>query len=614
MITGGRAKPSLLLNILTSLWLGVAAALVLLLALHLTVSFIYLGRVFPGVSMRGLPLGGEKLDGAAANIAASYNYPQTGQIQLTDGVKTWVVRPSELGIYLDPAASARNAYEVGRKGSLLDLLGKRFALWRGGVDVPPTFVYNESIGLNFLLRLSAEINQPIREASLSISGTEVTVVNGQPGRVLDLQASLAAITQQVELMQDGTVPLVVVESQPEVLDASAQGQLVQTILSKPLRLTIPAEAGGTGQEWKLPADSLARMLTFDKVANGSGVELQVVVNSSLMNSYLESLRDETDLAPENSRFIFNDDTRQLDLLTPAVIGRTLDTAKSVEAISAILNQGGHSASLAFTLTEPAVTDKMTGAQLGITELVYAYTSYFRGSIPERVQNIVTASSRFHGLLVPPGATLSMSDVLGNISLDNGYAEALIILGDETIKGVGGGVCQVSTTLFRTVYYSGYQIVERHPHAYRVGYYEQTGNGGHDTRLAGLDAAVFVPLVDFKFANDTNNWLLMETYVNKSNYSLTWKFYSTSDGRSVESRTTGLTDIVEAPKPLYRENPELSKGEIRQIDWAVEGASVVVTRTVTRNGEVLYVDRIVTQYQPWRDIYEYGPGTELPKEE
>jgi len=106
---------------------------------------------------------------------------------------------------------------------------------------------------------------------------------------------------------------------------------------------------------------------------------------------------------------------------------------------------------------------------------------------------------------------------------------------------------------------------------------------------------------------------METYVN-SNYSLTWKFYSTSDGRTVESHTTGPTNITDPPEPLYRENPKLDKGVVKQVDWAAEGANVVVRRTVTRNGAILYNDTFNTNYQPWRAIYEYGPGTEnMPTE-
>ena len=142
----------------------------------------------------------------------------------------------------------------------------------------------------------------------------------------------------------------------------------------------------------------------------------------------------------------------------------------------------------------------------------------------RDQNIQAASARFHGVLVAPGEVFSMGQTLGDVSLDNGFAEALIIYGGRTIKGVGGGVCQVSTTLFRTVFFSGYPVVQRFAHAYRVNYYEKVAGNRYDSRLAGLDATVFVPLVDFKFKNDSTSWLLMETYVNAKNSTLTWKFY------------------------------------------------------------------------------------------
>lgn len=204
----------------------------------------------------------------------------------------------------------------------------------------------------------------------------------------------------------------------------------------------------------------------------------------------------------------------------------------------------------------------------------------------------------------------MAEVLGDISLDNGYAEALIIYGDRTIEGVGGGVCQVSTTLFRTAFFGGYPILERYPHAYRVGYYEQTASGGYDPSLAGLDATVFVPVVDFKFKNDTPYYILMETYYD--NVSLTWKFYSTSDGRTVEWHTSGLKNVTPPPEPVYNENPKLAKGEIKKVDYEVEGADVSIVRRVYRNGELYLEDNFVTHYVPWQAVYEYGPGTKIPK--
>jgi vancomycin resistance protein YoaR len=203
----------------------------------------------------------------------------------------------------------------------------------------------------------------------------------------------------------------------------------------------------------------------------------------------------------------------------------------------------------------------------------------------------------------------MSDILGDISLDNGYAEAPIILDGQTIQGVGGGVCQVSTTLFRTALYAGFPIVERHPHSYRVGYYEQTSSGTHDPRFAGMDATVFVPLVDFKFKNDTQFWLLMETDVNVSRRSLTWSFYSTSDGRDVNVSTPVISNVVDPPDTIYRENPDLPSGVKKQVEYAVAGADVSFNRTVTLNGQVIIDEKYSTHYEPWGAVWEYGPGTE-----
>jgi vancomycin resistance protein YoaR len=193
-------------------------------------------------------------------------------------------------------------------------------------------------------------------------------------------------------------------------------------------------------------------------------------------------------------------------------------------------------------------------------------------------------------------------------LDTGYAEALIIYGDRTIRGVGGGVCQVSTTLFRTVFFGGFPVEERYSHAYRVYYYELNQSGGVNAQMAGLDATVYSPIIDFKFTNDSDSWLLMETYVNPTAKTITWKFYSTSDGRTVEWTNSGLKNKKDPPKAIYEENDELPKGTVKQVDWEVEGADVTVTRIVKRNGQIIIDEQYKTHYEPWTDIFQYGPGT------
>ena len=208
-----------------------------------------------------------------------------------------------------------------------------------------------------------------------------------------------------------------------------------------------------------------------------------------------------------------------------------------------------------------------------------------------MQNIETAASKFHGLLVAPGETFSMASAIGDITLDNGYAEALIIIGGQTIKGVGGGVCQVSTTLFRTAFFAGFPIVERYAHAYRVGYYEQDRRRPRLPSLAGLDATVFVPMVDFKFANDTPYWLLMETYVNGYQPDLEVLFHLRW---ALRWNGTPAARPTSYPRPSRStaKTPTCKQGEIKQVDWAAEGADVTVnSHGLPRDGSVYFSDTI-----------------------
>jgi len=95
-------------------------------------------------------------------------------------------------------------------------------------------------------------------------------------------------------------------------------------------------------------------------------------------------------------------------------------------------------------------------------------------------------------------------------------------------------------------------------------------------------------------------------------SLTWKFYSTKDGRSVTYETTGPTNVTPAPSPLFEENPELKKNEIKQVDWAANGADVTVNRTVWKDGAVYLQDAFTTHYEPWQAICQYGPDSKNPE--
>jgi vancomycin resistance protein YoaR len=583
--------------------------LVVVVASLLGFERVYADRVYPGVHVYDIDLSGMTRDETDQALAEVLQYAYEGQLQFTYEDQVWAVNPVDLGYSFDPDTSSEQAFAVGRGNRFPSNLIEQARAWFTGVQLSPVARYDERVALNYLQSIASEIDQPVIEASLGLENTEIVVISGQVGRTVDISAVLTVLAPHFLQMQDAVIPLPVLETSPVIMDVAPQAALARKILSEPLVLTAPAVDSEEDLSWSISPQDLAAMLIIYRaeVDEGENLAYRIGINENLFNVYLSSLAPGLSVNPVNARFLFNDDTGQLELKEPAVIGRNLDIDGSIEHIKTELIDGAHEIPLVFTTRTPAVTDDVTGEELGIVELAHQETTYFHGSGPSRVQNIRAASARFHGLLIAPWETFSMAQALGNISLDSGYAEAPIIYGGQTIQGVGGGVCQVSTTLFRAAFFAGYPIVERHAHSYRVGYYEQRSNGSRDPRLAGLDAAVYVPIVDLKFTNDTDHWILMETYA--SNTSLTWRFYSTDIGRTVSWQTTGPTNVIEAPEPLYRENPDLPKGTIKQVDYAADGADVNVTRTVYINDLVHFSDSFFTRFQAWQAIYEYGPGTE-----
>ncbi len=602
------------------IWVQMAAALAggllvflfVLVFLSMGYGLLYAGRMFPGITVAGVDISGLSMEEAAVKLSNTLTFPYSGRIVLRDGGNVWVTTPAQLGMVFDPVATAELAYKFGRSPNPLKNLNDQLNSLQVGIDLPPVSAFDQRMAYTYLQNLAREIDRPAEEAFLTIEGLQVTAQPGRIGRTLNVDASLVFLNAQMLTFRDGEVPLVILEQPPAVMDASLQVEQARRLLSAPLVISLPNAGPGDPGPWAFQPEELAEMLVVNRVPTENGMQVRLELDRRKLGPRLMILAGSIDRPAANPRFIFNDDTRQLEIIQSALVGRTVDVNASIQAIEDAIVTGQQNVPLVIDFEQPLVQESTTAAELGITELVISYSTYFYGSSASRLQNIKAAAEKFHGLLIPPGATFSMGEWMGDISLDNGFAEALIIYGGQTIKGVGGGVCQVSTTLFRAAFFAGFPVVERHAHAYRVNYYEMRRGGGYDPGLAGLDATVYFPLVDFKFTNDTPYWLLMETYFNPNSSSLEWKFYSTKDGRVVTYETTGPQNVIPAPEPSIRLNPEFSKGELRQVDYAADGANVTVTRTVTRDGKIHFIDKFVTYYQPWRAICEYGPGTEDPE--
>ncbi|MBI2331704.1 MAG: peptidoglycan binding domain-containing protein [Chloroflexi bacterium] len=519
----------------------------------------YAGRIFPGVTVAGVDLSGLSPSEAAVKLSQTLSYPNTGKILFRDGEHVWVASPSELGMVFDPTASANAAYEHGREGGLFAALSGQVSARGLGADVSPVVLFDQRVAYAYLQNIAVQVDQPVAEAILRVDGTNVIAEPGRIGRSLNLDATLIYLGSQLQSFRDGEVPLVIRETAPRLLEVNAQAELARVMLSQPFTMTLPNAGGEDPGPWTFDVPVLANMLAFNLVDAGGTPQLQVGLDANALRESLSDLKVVVDRTPRDARFIFNEGTGQIEPIAASTIGRVMDVEASIAAINGALQRGEHSVNLVVAEEQPAVQDTATGAELGIVELVASQTTYFYGSSEARIQNIVTAAAQYDGLLIAPGETFSMGSVLGDVSLENGYAEALIIYGGRT-----------------------------------------------------MDATVYFPLVDFRFQNDTPYWLLMETDVNVGARTLTWKIYSTSDGRSVTWETTGPQNTVPAPETVFEENPDLKTNELKQVDYAAEGADVTVTRTVWRNGAVYFTDQFQTHYEPWAAVCQYGPETEDPR--
>jgi vancomycin resistance protein YoaR len=571
------------------------AAFVMVLAFGFIGFQIYFSqRVLPGVSVWHVDLSGKSLDEAATELDAAFKAKfNTARIDLSDGQTAWIANPIDLGITFDARATAQAALALSQRG-----VDGQTQVLLNGADLAPRIVFNANVARNYFEQVAAQINRPPLDAGLQLNGTQVITTPPQIGRELNVDSTLQLLPDLARTDGPKRIELPIDTEQPHLTDVSAVAAQLQAALNRNMTLVLADPAPGEPASWDLTPQQLLSFLRVDKATDGKAIEVKF--NQEALQAGLADLAQQLDRAPENARFIFNDDTHQLEVIKPGKIGRALDITTTLARMNDALARGDQQVVLAVNEQRPDFYDDANAAALGITELVSTGQSFYAGSSAERMKNIGAASAAQHGVIVKPGETFSFDQNLGDISLDTGYAEALIIYNGRTIKGIGGGVCQVSTTAFRAAFNGGYPIIERWPHAYRVGWYER-GTG------PGLDASVFSPFVDFKFKNDTPYHILVEAYANDVAGRLTFKFYSTSDGRQVTISEPVVENVIPHPEDKIEEDPTLPAGTRQQVDYAADGADVTVKRTVTRNGQVISEDQVFTRYQPWQAIFKVGTG-------
>lgn len=553
-------------------------------------------RVLPGVYVWDVDLGGLTRAEAMEHLEASFQYPADRYLTLSYGDQVWPITPVDVGTHLDVAASVDTALIVGHRGNLTTRLREQVDVLVNSTLVVPSFTFEPGAGTMLLKQIAGQVNRSLRNATLLLNDDlSVEILPGQAGQKVDEEATRQALVQRIEQMGGGEVALVVQESEPLLTDLSAAQAEVQRILSGPVVLSAPGF-----DPWTIEPATLASWLILrPTTGEDSKATLVVSLDPGQASRFVDEIARQVVRSPIDAQFRFDDASGTLVPIVESMPGQTLDVTATVTLVESAATGQERSISLPLLPVRPAIATE-DAAFLGIVELVGEGVTSFAGSSASRIQNIVVGASQFDGLLIPPGETFSFNHYLGEVTAEKGYEESIIIWGNTTRADVGGGLCQVSSTAFRAAFWAGVPLIERWPHAFRVSYYEPP---------KGLDATIYSPSVDLKWVNDTGHYILIHTYVDKANKILTFRYYGTKSGRSVEIDGPYESNPTPHGPPVYREDPTLPKGQTRQIEWAKDGLDVTVYRIVKENGIEVRRDTIFSRYRPWQAVYLVGTKEE-----
>lgn len=551
--------------------------------------FFYSGRIYPGIAMMDIPIGGKTLAEGERTLKEPLAKRFPAKLNLTFENRQWEIPIASIGAEVNVHKSAEAGFAYGRKGTIV---GNSQAIARAllvGTSLLPVVDLKDEDVNEKLAAIAAEIDIPTEEPAITIDQQtkKITISEGKDGRQLRTSVAVGLIKDNLTHLSSApialpveTLPVHISREQHETTRKRAE-----SIVTKKLHLTMD------GVTVDIAGPDLVSVLNFaasfkrDKVA-----------------SITAELSSRVTRNPQDALFQF--EGGKVSIFRPSQDGLTLDEDQVVPVIFEALGELEATGSSELTRDLPLkiLPPKVTTAEvnnLGIKEQIGRGVSYFRGSIPSRVHNIILASERVSGTLVPPGETFSFAQAVGDISAATGYQQAYIIEKGRTVLGDGGGTCQVSTTLFRAAIDAGLPVEERHAHAYRVSYYEQGGWS------PGFDATVFVPTVDLKFRNDTSAHILVQAIPNPKNWTLVFELYGTKDGRKVSISKGRSWDPAPAPPDRYEDDPTLPKGVVKQVDFAAAGLKAAFDYEVTRDGQTIQKRTFYSNFRPWQAVFLRG---------
>jgi len=530
-------------------------------------------RIVWGLKVNNLTLGGKNITKTKAEFEQLINNFLNHEIILKYQNKTWAVSPKELGIKIDVEATLKQAKKIGHQSNIFTNYFQQFFALVGLTKTKLIYQVNEKKIDDYINTELASVNKPAINASWKYdeSSDDFIMITSKKGVIIDKFNFKNQLFEKIEsLDMDKEIQINLIEDIPEVLESETQDAYIKAknVLQKtPYSLIVEIPSKENLITVPLTKDDLLFLLEFKPIVDTSNPEnkiLGVTLNRNSTEKYLTSISPLINQPPINAK---------LDIRNGRVVafslsqeGIALSIKENVNVLrKEIIEKGNKKIKLRVSIISPKISTKSIN-NLGITSLLGKGTSNFSGSPPNRIHNIKIGAEKFNGLLIKPGDEFSFNEILGEIGPEQGYKPELVIKKNITIPEYGGGLCQVSTTLFRTAVNAGLPITERYPHAFPVKYYNPQG----------FDATIYPPHPDLRFINDTPNHILIQSKIQGN--TLIFEIYGTDDGRVVK---------IDGP---------------HQYDVKPDGSlKAVLTRKIYKNGKLIKEDVFHSSYKS-PDLY------------
>ncbi len=581
------------------LWLVFPLVFLFLLTASLAIYHLaYAGRIFPGVAVGGIDVGGLTVNQAQDKLQAAWrNFMDKGVVVKYEKYQVTVpeilnASNQDLAVTVmgfSSATAAIEVYKVGRQGIWYnDLFIPLLARWlpKYGQAAAVVEVDIERI-IKYIDHSLPNIQIMPQAASLALSEDGKPFIVPEKSGVLINQAGLAEELQTK--LQTLTPTPVYLQVQP-VLPALVTADLVnllpvaQTLLVKNVNLIFTFEdkiwliKPVAWRQWLQPIKESgeAKLIFETKLVKGALAEATAYVNQPAVNAKFELTDGRVQV------FAASQEGREVDL------SATLRSA--VEQLSTA--DQDLSIPLIVKTTTPEVTTAMAN-NLGVTEIIGVGKSNFKGSPANRRHNIKVGADKLNGVIIQPAEEFSLIKTLGAIDASAGYLPELVIKGNKTVPEFGGGLCQIGTTTFRAALNSGLPILERRNHSYRVPYYEP----------AGTDATIYDPKPDFRFKNDTGRAILIQTKIKGDD--LIFEFWGAKDGRVVDKIQPRIYNLVKPGPTKIIETTDLPVGEKKCTEKAHTGADAEFIYKVTYPTGEIKEQIFRSHYVPWQEVCLLG---------